>query len=92
MNNIVQLLENIGKQSLSIKDDRVELEQLVLKSDVNENVGRAILNSDIDSLEKILDRRQKIVAFLAPAEDEDDKDGDDDGEDEKGIHRIANLK
>jgi len=81
MKNVIQLLEKIGQTATLEKSDRAQLEKMLVNAEIDEASKAAILEADVDSLAELLDTRQKIVAFLAPAEDEDE-DAEDDGKEE----------
>lgn len=93
MNSIIQLLEELGSTLDLQSNNRQEFERLVRDAGLDEASTKAILESDLPSLQKMLDSRQKIVAFLIPPEDDTDEQEDqedqEEPEDQSGSSKIV---
>ncbi|MET1253685.1 hypothetical protein [Aliikangiella maris] len=83
MKKLIDLIENLGEQANFSAYSETEIAELLKAEDVSEQLIEALLNADQRVLAEMLDARPKIVAFLAPAEDDDaDENEEQDEQDE----------
>jgi hypothetical protein len=91
MNKTIKLLEELGSALKTQNSNRQEFEKLVKDAGLDEVSTKAILESDLSSLQKMLDSRQKIVAFLAPAEDESEDDDDKEQDEDDQQSEVSKI-
>ena len=84
MNNIIDLLDKIGRSADLQQLDSLTLAKVSNPLDLDQQVQDAILNHDNQTLEMLLNARNKIVCAVCPAEEEpsDAPQEDDDEQDE----------
>lgn len=81
MNNVIKLLDKIGQLPHS-QVSKINIEELAQNIGLSQAELDAVISSDIDELNKMLDTRQKIVAFLLPAKDDENNDDSEEKEEE----------
>jgi len=88
MENVVRLLEQLGQYPLT-HSTQIDFNALINESGVSAEIIEAIEKSDVAELNRLLDTRKKIVAFLVPAKEDDDESEESDDEDEEESIRVA---
>ena len=81
MNNLINVLEEISTLP-SFTSSRHEVQNLVERADLAEDVKEAILSDNHLKLDWILGDKHKIVCVLVPAKEDDDEEKQDDDQDE----------
>ncbi|MCG9697714.1 hypothetical protein [Shewanella sp. Isolate11] len=88
MSNIIQLLERMGQDAEL--QTQANLEQAITEAKLSETLKASLLNRDDISLKRELDICPDVVAFLLPAEDEQDPKDEpqnDDPEQDKAVNQ-----
>ena len=90
MNNIIDLLDKIGRSAELQQLNSVTLAKVSNPLDLDQQVQNAILNHDNKTLEVLLNARNKIVCAVCPAEEEpSDTPQEDDDEHEEAEKALA---
>lgn len=89
MSNIIKLLERIGQDANLQNNDA--LEQAIKQAKITTELQTTLLQKDTLALERQLDTCPDIIAFLAPAKDDEpsEEESPDDGSDSNAEIRKA---
>lgn len=83
MNNVIKLLEKLGQQPTLGQFNESNIQTLLDNEQVDKELVDMIINADNEGIARMLDTRSKIVAFLAPAKDDEDEETSEDENDDK---------
>jgi len=72
MSNVIQVLEQMGRDA-SLQNNQA-IEQLLTTTELDSETSQAIVNKDINTLEKQMCITPIIAHVLHPAEEEENKD------------------
>lgn len=86
MNQVIKLLEQIGKDS-TLQDQELMIEK-INELKLSNPIKSSILENNIDDLETLLDVRSEMFCGVFPAED--DEPGDDEQENEE-TNAVINI-
>ncbi|MCO7226885.1 hypothetical protein [Pleionea sp. CnH1-48] len=81
MSQVIKFLEKLGQDATLRHASKEQLSEEINQLDVNDELRDALQNNDAEALKKLLGSRPDVICFIAPAEDEPEKEGDDQPDD-----------
>ncbi|WP_444994183.1 hypothetical protein [Aliikangiella sp. IMCC44359] len=90
MSHVIKLLEKLGQQPTLGPFIESNIQRLLNGEHVDKEIVDMIINADNEGIARMLDTRSKIVAFLAPAKDDEDEETSEDENDDKDDVKESN--
>ncbi|WP_440874090.1 hypothetical protein [Thalassotalea sp. PLHSN55] len=86
MNQVIKLLEQIGKDS-TLQDQELVIEK-INELKLSNPIKSSILEKNIDDLETLLDVRSEMFCGVFPAEDDEPADDEQENEETNAVINI----